>query len=220
MRTFKIIILTIFCSLPVSLLPAQEADSLLKALGRNMDRILRFEADALVKVDVDFIDIKDRKVKVRFESPDKFTFDVEGLALLPKKGMQMDYLQLLKAKYTAFEVGEEVIQKRKTRMIKVIPEAEDSDVILAQLWIDPELNRLMRMKTFTRKSGSYIIDFEYNNNFRPLPDLLTVSFEINNMNFPGKAMNEMMTKGISKPDSVPKKARVIVQYSNYKIINR
>jgi hypothetical protein len=220
MRTTKIILFTLICSLSGFSLAAQDADALLKAVGQNMDKILRFEADALVKVDVDFISIKDRKMKVKFESPDKFTFDSEGLALLPKKGLQMDYLQLLKAKYTAIDVGEELIRNQKTRIIKVIPEAEDSDVILAQLWIDPVLSRIMRMKTYTRKSGSYIIDFEYVNNFRPLPDLLTVSFEINNMTFPTKAMNEIMTKGIQKPDSLPKKATVIVQYSNYKIVNK
>jgi hypothetical protein len=65
-----------------------------------------------------------------------------------------------------------------------------------------------------------VIDFVYNDNLRPLPDKLTVSFEINNMMFPTKAMNEIMTKGIQKPDSVPKKATVIVQYSNYKIVNK
>jgi hypothetical protein len=201
-------------------LQAQNAELLLKAVGQNMDKILRFEADALVKVDVDFISIKDQKMKVTFESPDKFTFDTKGLALLPKKGLQMDYLQLLKARYTAIDVGEEIVRDRKTRIIKVIPEAEDSDVVLAQLWIDPELNRIIKMKTFTRKSGSYVIDFEYNTKYRPLPDLLTVSFEINNMTFPTKAMNEIMTKGIEKPDSVPKKATVIVRYSNYKIVNK
>jgi len=220
MRVFKIILITVICSLIGYSLPAQDAESLLKAVGQNMDKISRFEADALVKVDVDFINIKDRKMKVRFESPDKFTFAAEGLALLPKKGLQMDYLPLLKSKYTAIDVGEELVKNRKTRVIKVIPEAEDSDVILAQLWIDPELSRIMRMKTYTRKSGSYVIDFEYNTNFRPLPDLLTVSFEINNMAFPSKAMNEMITKGIQKPDSIPKKATVIVQYSNYKIVNK
>lgn len=204
----------------VSSLQAQDAESMLKSVGQTMDKILRFEADALIKVDVDFINIKDRKMKVRFESPDKFTFEAEGLALLPKKGLQMDYLQLLKVKYTAIDVGEEVIRNKKTRIIKVIPEAEDSDVILAQLWIDPELSRIMRMKTYTRKSGSYIIDFEYMTNYRPLPDVLTVSFEINNMTFPTKSMNEMMTKGIQKPDSIPKKATVIVQYSNYRIVNK
>ncbi|MFA5816279.1 MAG: hypothetical protein WC865_11730 [Bacteroidales bacterium] len=220
MRTLKIILITLICSLIGYSLSAQDAESLLKAVGQNMDKISRFEADALVKVDVDFINIKDRKMKVRFESPDKFSFEAEGLALLPKKGLQMDYLQLLKGKYTAIDVGEELVKNRKTRIIKVIPEAEDSDVILAQLWIDTELTRIMRMKTYTRKSGSYIIDFEYNTNFRPLPDLLTVSFEINNMAFPSKAMNEMMTKGFQKPDSIPKKATVIVQYSNYKIVNK
>jgi len=217
---FKIIILPLIFSLISINLPAQDPEILLKAVGQGMDKILRFEADALIKVDVDFINIKDRKMKVKFESPDKFTFDAEGLALLPKKGLQMDYLQLLKAKYTAIDVGEETVMNRKTRIVKVIPEAEDSDVILAQLWIDPELSRIMRMKTYTRKSGSYIIDFEYNNTFRPLPDILTVSFEINNMTFPTKAMNEIMTKGIQKPDSIPKKAKVIVEYSNYKIVNK
>lgn len=220
MTTSKIILITLICSWIGFSLPAQDAESLLKAVGQSMDKILRFEADALVKVDVDFINIKDRKMKVMFESPDKFSFKAEGLALLPKKGLQMEYLQLLKAKYTAIDVGEEVVKNRKTRIVKVIPEAEDSDVILAQLWIDPELSRIMRMKTYTRKSGSYVIDFEYNTNFRPLPDLLTVSFEINNMTFPSKAMNEMMTKGIQKPDSIPKKATVIVQYSNYKIVSK
>jgi hypothetical protein len=220
MRTNKVFLITLICSLTGYCLPAQDAESLLKAVGQNMDKIQRFEADALVKVDVDFINIKDRKMKVKFESPDKFSFQAEGLALLPKKGLQMDYMQILKAKYTAIDVGEEVVRNLKTRIIKVIPEAEDSDVILAQLWIDPELNRIMRMKTYTRKSGSYVIDFEYNTNFRPLPDLLTVSFEINNMTFPSKAMNEIMTKGIQKPDSIPKKATVIVQYSNYKIVNK
>jgi len=220
MKALKTLLITLICSSVGLTLQAQDAETLLKAVVSGMDKILRFEADALIKVDVDFIDIRDRKMKIKFESPDKFTFDAEGLALLPKQGMQMDYLKLLKAKYTAIDVGEEIIRTRKSRIIKVIPESEDSDVILAQLWIDPELNRIMRMKTFTRKSGSYMIDFEYNTKFRPLPDLLTVDFEISNMAFPAKAMNEMMSKGIQKPDSLPKKARVVVQYSNYKIVNK
>jgi hypothetical protein len=220
MRTLKTILIALLCSISINPLPAQDAESLLKAVGQNMDKILRFEADALVKVDVDFISIKDRVMKVKFESPDKFTFSSDGLALLPKRGMQMDYLELLKARYTAIDVGEEMVDNRKTRIIKVIPEAEDSEVILAQLWIDPALIRIMKMKTYTRKSGSYIIDFGYKNASLPLPDVLTVSFEINNMTFPSKAMNEIMTKGIQKPDSIPRKATVIVQYSNYKIVNK
>ncbi len=220
MRNLKIVLFALAGFLINFSLRAQDADLLLKALAGNMDKISRFEADAVIKVDVDFISIKDRKMKVKFVSPDKFTFDVEGLALLPKKGLQMDYLQILKTKFTAIEVGEEVIKINKTRIIKVIPEAEDSDVILAQLWIDPELSRIMRMKTYTRKSGSYVIDFEYNDNLRPLPDITTVSFEISNMTFPTKAMNEIMTKGLQMPDSLPKKATVTVLYSNYKIVNK
>jgi outer membrane lipoprotein-sorting protein len=202
------------------IVPAQEADSLLKAVANTMDKIIRFEADAVIHVDVDFINIKDTRLKVKYESPDKFTFDVQGLALLPKKGMQMDYMQMLNAKYTAIDVGKELIGTTETRIIKVIPESEDADVILAQLWIDPKTKRILRMKTYTRKSGSYTIDFEYDTPYRPLPDVLTVNFEINNMTFPTKAMNEIMTNGIQKPDSIPKKATVVVRYSNYKIVSK
>ncbi len=220
MRKSRIILLAFAGLLLTWSLPAQDAELLLKAVGANMDKISKFEADALVKVDVDFISIKDRKMKVKFQSPDKFSFEAEGLALLPKKGLQMDYLQLLKAKYTAIDVGEEVIKNRKTRIIKVIPEAEDADVVLAQIWVDPELARIMRMKTYTRKSGSYVIDFEYDNLVRPLPDITTISFDISNMTFPTKAMSEIMTKGLEMPDSTPKKAKVTVLYTNYRIVNK
>lgn len=220
MRKSRILLLAFTGLLLSWSLPAQDAEVLLKAVGSNMDKISKFEADALVKIDVDFISIKDRKMKVKFQSPDKFSFEAEGLALLPKKGMQMDYLQLLNAKYTAIDVGEEVIKNRKTRIIKVIPEAEDADVVLAQIWVDPELARIMRMKTYTRKSGSYVIDFDYDNLVRPLPDITTISFDISNMTFPTKAMNEIMTKGLEMPDSTPKKAKVTVFYSNFKIVNK
>lgn len=193
------------------------AESLLEGLGGQMDQIERFEADATVFIDVEFIDIKERKVKIRFQQPDQFTFDAEGLALLPKNGLQMEYLSLLQQTYTALLIGEEEINGVTTHQLKVIPEADDSDIILAQLWIQPDTYQLYRMKTFTRKAGSYVIDFAYGEPDMPLPKKLTVTFEINNLIFPSKSMSDIMSQGIQQPDSLPKEARVIVEYNNYQI---
>ena len=132
----------------------------------------------------------------------------------------MEYMSLIRQKYTALDTGEEVVGGVNTRIIKVIPESDNSDIILAQLWIDPVHERMMRMKTFTRKSGSYLIDFEYKTPQSALADRLVVTFEINNMMFPTKAMSEIMTEGLKRPDSIPKQARVLVEYSNYKIIEK
>jgi len=196
------------------------ADELLKSMLANLDQIREFEATALIKVDVEFINIKDRKIKIRYQHPDKFTFDAEGLALLPKNGMQLEYMSLIRANYTAIDVGEEKIGNRLARIIKVIPESMESDIILAQFWIDSVNQRILRMKTFTRQSGSYLMDFEYLTPDSPLADRLVVTFEINNLIFPTKAMSELMTEGIQKADSVPKQAKVIVEYTDYKVVRK
>jgi hypothetical protein len=47
-----------------------------------MEKINSFEVEARINVDVEFIKIKERFVKVRYLKPDQFEFDAEGLALL------------------------------------------------------------------------------------------------------------------------------------------
>ncbi len=181
-------------------------------------KIQSFEADALIKVDVDFIDIKDREVRIKFTAPDTFEFDTKGLALLPKNGVQMEYMTLMRNPYTGIPAGKEVIGNTETLIIKLIPESIESDIVLAQLWIDTQKYRILRMKTFTRKSGSYTIDFSFADAEALLPTKLDVAFEIEGMGMlPGMMMNELMTDGSVEVDSIPKQARVIVEYKNFSI---
>ncbi len=224
MKRFSIFLLaclTLLLAIPAQKSAAQEsADQILKGMLDRLDEIRSFEAQALVKIDVEFINIKDRKVKIRYDHPDKFTYDAEGLALLPKSGMQMEYMGMIRDQYTAIDIGEELIGNRNCRIIKVIPESMEAEIILAQFWIDAEKKRILKMKTFTRKSGSYLIDFQYKDPDSPLADRMEVSFEINNLIFPTKAMSDLMTEGIQKADSVPKQAKVIVEYSSLKVEKR
>ena len=193
------------------------ADELIQKLKDKTSKVISFEVDATVKIDVDFINIKDRQVRIKYEAPDKFEFDTKGLVLLPKNGVEMEYMTLFNEKHTAIEAGNELIGEVMTQIIKVIPESIDSDIILAQLWIDPQENRIMRMKTFTRQSGSYLMDFEYSSNEDILPVRLVVTFEIQNMSVPVKMMNDFMNDFSTESDSLPKDARVIIEYSNYDI---
>jgi len=221
MKNIHLLIISIILFLPLQLISQENSNELLTAVMSNLDQVASFEADALIKVDVDFINIKDREVKVRFTSPDKFEFDTKGLALLPKNGVQMEYMSIIRNPYTAIDVGTETIHNTSTEKIKIIPESIDSDIILAQLWIDPQAARVLRMKTFTRASGSYLIDFFFADNTSPLPNRLEVSFEIENMNFlPGAMMNDIMKEGKIKVDTLPKQAKVIVEYRNLQITNK
>lgn len=193
-----------------------EAKELLNALGKNFDKLDQFQVDALVKVDVDFIKIKERLVKVKFKKPDVFTFEAEGLALLPKNGMQMEYMTLINKGYTSILSGQEDIEGIRTKIIKVIPEQENEDIILAQMWIDPTKGRIVRMKTYTKKSGTYVIDFFYSNHPFNLPDRLEVNFDISNFSLATKMISEFHPE-TGKVKDAPSQAKVIVQYSNYRI---
>ncbi|MBT3243145.1 MAG: hypothetical protein HN352_08340 [Bacteroidetes bacterium] len=222
MNTTRIILLSILMSLPVFQSQAQnQTDEILSSVLLKFDEIAGFEADALIKVDVDFINIKDREVKISFTSPDKFDFDIKGLALLPKNGFKMEYMDLLRSEYTAINAGPESIREQNTVIIKLIPESIDSDIILAQLWIDPVLARIVRMKTFTRSSGSYLIDFFFGSPDIILPNKLEVVFDIKNINMlPGSMMNDLMSDGKLKDDSVPDEAKVTVEYNNLQITKK
>ncbi|MEA1876796.1 MAG: hypothetical protein U9N86_08015 [Bacteroidota bacterium] len=193
----------------------QTPDELLSGLKSRMNLIAGFQADAFINVDVEFINIKEREVKIKFTAPDKFDFDAKGIALMPKNGMKMEYMGLIYGANTAIPVGSEPVRDVQTQIIKVIPESIDSDIILAQLWIDPGTFRIMRMKTFTRESGSYLINFFFKEKDGILPYRLEVSFDIENMGMSARMMNEFMGKNRStETDSLPHEAKVLVEYRN------
>ena len=215
-----ILLIIIFTAGASACIAQSTADELVEGLRAKSNSIKSFEVTARIKVDVDFIDISERQVKVTYKAPDKFSFDGEGLVLLPKNGVQMEYMSLLNSNHTAIESGSENISGINTMIIKIIPESIDSDIILAQLWIEPENTRLLRMKTFTKSSGSYLIDFSYAGPEDIMPSKLVVNFDISNMSMPVKMMNDFMKikseAGSEKTESL-KEAKVIIEYSGYKI---
>jgi hypothetical protein len=112
--------------------------------------------------------------------------------------------------------GQEDIGGIRTKIVKVIPEQESEDIILAQMWIDPQKSRIVRMKTYTKKSGNYVIDFFYTDHPFNLPDRLEVNFDISNLSLTTKMMSEFHPE-TGKIKEEPSQAKVIVQYSNYRI---
>lgn len=195
-------------------------EELIQELKIKMDKITGFQADATIKVDIDFIEIGDREVKVKYTAPDKFDFDAKGIALMPKNGMKMEYFSMINAENIVLSAGEETIRKVATQKLKVIPESIDSDIVLAQLWIDPETHRILRMHTFTRESGSYVINFFFPEGNSILPTKIEVTFDIENLSAPAQMMTEFMGKTKADKENLPKEAKVIVEYKNMKIQKR
>lgn len=207
------------CILSITLAHAQmSTEDLSRGLKQRMAEIKGFEADAKIIVDVEFINIKERQVRIKYTAPDQFDFDAKGIALMPRNGMKMEYLSILNGENTAIPAGDEPVRGVACQKVKVIPEDLESDIILAQLWMDPLTYRIMRMKTFTRQSGSYLINFFFPQGNSILPNRLEVSFNIENLSAPAKMISEFMGNNSgAETDSLPKEARVIVEYENMRV---
>lgn len=200
-------------------LQAQSSNSPKELLSQFRDRMLRvhdYKAKVNIKVDVDFINIKDRKAVVFFEQPDQFKFSAGGFALLPKKGMEMEYLELLQSDYTAISAGTETIDSVETQVIKVIPNSDSLDIVLAKMYLNPEAKLIHRMETFTKKSGTYSINFSYANHPYDLPDQLEIIFDVKNQKLPVSLTGDLKSIG-KKMQEAEKRARVFINYSDYEV---
>ncbi|MCF8307577.1 MAG: hypothetical protein K9I68_01065 [Bacteroidales bacterium] len=191
---------------------------LLDKFRDHMLQVHDYKAKVNIRVDVDFINIKDRKAVVFFEQPDKFEFSAGGFALLPRKGMEMEYLELLQTDYSAINAGTKTIDSVQTQMVKVIPNNDSLDIVLAKMYLNPETHLLHRMKTFTKESGSYTINFSYAGHPYDLPDQLEIIFDVKNQKLPVSLTGDMKSIGKEIKES-KKRARVIIDYSEY-VVNR
>jgi len=189
---------------------------LLTDFREHMLKVHDYKAKVNIKVDVDFINIKDRKAVVFFEQPDKFEFSAGGFALLPKKGMEMEYLELLQTDYTAIGAGTKMIDSVETQAVKVIPNNDSLDIVLAKMYLNPKTKLIHRMQTFTKESGTYTINFTYADHPYDLPDQLEIIFDVKNQKLPVSLTGDLKSIG-KKMKEAEKRARVFINYSEYEV---
>ncbi len=216
MRALILLLMSILTGLQC-LFAQMDPESLVKSLSQKLQLVENYSADIVVRIDVEFVNIEERKAKVFFEKPDKYEIKSSGILLLPKKGVEMDYLQLFNSGFTAIDEKTESINGNQTRLVKVIPMDSDIDIVLAQVWIDEQNLRIIRMKTYTKSSGSFEIDFSYKNHPFDLPANISVAFDVKNMSMPSSLTGDLesLTKNLERKGV--SKGVVNIEYSNYEV---
>jgi outer membrane lipoprotein-sorting protein len=199
------------------ILAQMDPEILVKSLANKMLEVDKYSADILIRIDVEFVNIEERKAKVFYEKPGKFEIKSTGILLLPKKGIEMEYLQLFNSDFAAIDENTENLEGINTRLVKLIPMGSDLDIVLAQLWIDEENLRLIKMKTYTKSSGLYTIDFTYLQNPFDLPASIRVEFDVRNMSLPTTMTGDLEDISKKLDSKGVTKGAVIIEYSNYEV---
>jgi outer membrane lipoprotein-sorting protein len=207
--------------LSVSNLQAQDATTLVNKVKAKLDKVNDYQAEGKMKIDVSFIDAPESKVTIYYKKPDKFKVKKSGgISILPKGGVSINLSTLLSgASYEVVPAKDVVVDGTVTKVVKLLPSEENSDVVLTTLYIEEKSSVIRKAIVTTRESGTYEINLTYGK-FTDwgLPDKVIFSFNTKDYKLPKGITFEYEKGGKKKAEELKdKKGKVEITYSAYSI---
>jgi outer membrane lipoprotein-sorting protein len=218
----KIRLLVLSCLLVVGI-QAQDMTPLVQKVRAKIEQVKDYVAVGTMKTDVSFIKAPIGKVKVYFKKPDLFSIKKEGgISLLPKGGVSINMSSLMATtSFVALSAGEAVVDGIKTRVVKLLPINENSEVILTTLYIQEATLLVLKAVTSTRENGTYEMTMQYGAYQQyGLPDKVIFSFNTKDYKLPKGITLEFEedTKPLTEAEKIKnRKGRVEINYSSYTI---
>lgn len=217
------LVVSVFMFLTSSSLFAQNEALLIKSVKARLDKVTDYQASGRMKMDVSFITAPQSPVTVYYKKPDKFKVKKEGgISILPKGGVSININSLmLTDNYTVVPAGTAPVKGILTKVVKLLPQDENTDVVITTLYIDEKALLIRKSTVTTKESGSYEMELDYGK-FAAwgLPDKVVFSFNTSEYKLPKGITFEYEKGGKKKEETVQnKKGKVEMTYTNY-IINK
>jgi outer membrane lipoprotein-sorting protein len=199
----------------------QTAEEILKGVIDKIDLVEDYQADVQIKAAIPFIKVPIAKAKIYFKQKDKFKVESKGIAILPKQGMS-DLTGFLsnEKKYSAVLGEAKTINEHKTRLISILPTDENSEIILAKVYISTSEDLIYRTVLTTKSSGTVSIDYEYNLNKKyGLPNKMTFTVDIKKFKMPKSVASDIRNNEKEKKYKDNEKGTIVLTFSNY-LVNK
>ncbi|RYZ16347.1 MAG: hypothetical protein EOO16_25970 [Chitinophagaceae bacterium] len=200
---------------------AQDATTLVRLVKARLDKVRDYQASAVMDINVPFISAPRSAVTVYYKSPDRFRVQKpNGISVLPKGGVRVNMAALLAGdQYSIVDAGTAKVGAVNTRVIKLLPTAENAEVVLSTLYIDAAAGVIRRSTVVTRDGGSYEMLLDYGRYTAwGLPDKVTFVFSAKDFKLPKGMTFDYEKSGPRK--EAPKgdgKGRVTLTYASYTI---
>jgi hypothetical protein len=222
MNRFKLLIAFSFASLSSY---SQPADLLIQKVAAKLATVKSYEAKGTLKTDVPFLKLPLSEVQISFKFPDQLIIKKQGgVSVLPKGGLKISMNSLLvDANYTSFSAGRINWKGKDLLVVKLVPNATNSDVVISTLYVDEKEFLIRKAITTTKDNGTYEIEMEYGKYAKwALPDKAEMIFSLKDYKLP-KAITFEYDAGLEEKKEAKKptdnKGKVEIIYSSY-IINK
>jgi outer membrane lipoprotein-sorting protein len=141
---------------------AQTAEDIINQVRTKIATVNDYEANGKMKTNVAFIKAPLAKVKVYFKKPNKLRVkNQSGISFIPKGSVNINLGNIFatSGNYDIIDVGKE--NTTGLRIIKLLPQDENADVVLSTLYIDEKQLLVKKAKTTTKENGTYELEMTY-----------------------------------------------------------
>ena len=205
---------------------AQDINIVVGNARTKIEKVKDYEATGKMKTNVSFLKIPIATIKLYYKNLNKFKLISEkGLSFVPKGSMSINLNNIFTGNnFTIIDAGFDNIDKTTVRVAKLLPNDENSDLVLTTLYIDPINFLILKSKTTTKENGTYELKMRYKKySIYGLPDEILFSFNAKDYKLP-KGITFDFDDGTSNKQTAnktekAKKGFVEIMLSKY-IINK
>jgi len=201
------------------------AEQLFYQLRTKVENVNDYVADIRMRIDVSFMKIPPLNGKLYFKKPGRLKLERNGgIAILPRKTMNITLNNMIpEGGATVIDAGYDTIGKVRVRVIKVVPDNEQNDIVLTKIWIDEARMLALRTESTTRDNGTMKMELEYGRYANlSLPDKVTLFLDLKEYKVPkGVTMDY---DGVDELDAAKRnakakqrKGRIQITYLGYRI---
>lgn len=165
----------------------EDVNVLIKKVSAKIDQVNNYEASGKMKTNVTFLKVPESVVKIYFKKPKQLKIKNEkGISFVPKGAVSINLSNIINGgKYTALDAGKDKIGGMVVRVVKLLPEDDNADVVLSTVYIDEANLVIMKAKTTTRENGSYQLEITYGKYIAyGLPDKIIFTFNTKDYKLP------------------------------------
>jgi len=200
----------------------QDMSQLVQKVKAKLDLVNDYVAEGRMKTDVAFIKAPIGKIRVYFKRPDLFKLKRQnGISILPKGGVSVSLSSIISTKdYIALAAGNAIVDGVNTRIVKLLPVNENSEIILTTLYIDEAALLVKKAITTTKENGTYEMQLFYGQYAGyGLPDKVIFAFNTKDYKMPKGITLEFEDN--EKPTEADRlkgrKGKVEITYTSYMI---
>ncbi len=174
-------------ALSINIVAAQDAAALIQKVKAKLEKVNDYEASGKMKTNVTFLKVPVATVKMYFKKPNKLKIKSEkGISFVPKGAVNINLNNVISGdKYTVLDAGTDKVNGTAVRVIKLLPDDDNAEVVLSTLYIDEANAVIKKAKTTTRENGSYELEMSYGKYIDyGLPDKIIFSFNTKDYKLP------------------------------------